>query len=111
MNFPDSLSPFLEEEFNNSIFREMSELLNTQMIAAAAKSLWSNEIRGKYNSIINNRMMDKMTEKVGCSMEYTIAWTVNTKNSLKNVYEYSLNQLACEFNPNFTIIENNRPLS
>ncbi len=86
-------------EFNNSAMRELGELLNVQVRTTAAESPWSNGITERHNALIGS-MLDKIIEEQNCSLELALAWAVNAKNSLSNVYGYSPYQLVFGKNPN-----------
>ena len=45
-------------------------------------------------------MIDKIIDSQHCSLEMALAWAVNAKNSLSNVYGYSPYQLVFGANPN-----------
>ena len=72
-------------EFNNELFREMGEQLNINIKTTAAGSPWSNSIVEKQNRVIGN-MMEKVMLDIGCSLEFALAWCINTKNLLLNSY-------------------------
>ena len=72
-------------EFNNELFREMGEQLNINIKTTAARSPWSNSIVEKQNRVIGN-MMEKVMLDIGCSLEFALAWCINTKNLLLNSY-------------------------
>ena len=88
----------------------MAQLLNTHVLSTAAESPWQNGITERYNAIISN-MVDRILEDVNnCSIEVTLAWALSAKNSLKNVFGYSPNQLVFGKNPNFpTVIGSELP--
>ena len=50
-------------EFNNELFREMNEQLNTNNSTTAAESTWSNRILKKKHGVIGN-MMEKLKSDV-----------------------------------------------
>ena len=83
-------------EFNNTLFRDMSELLGIDVMTTAAESPWSE----RHNAIIAN-MVDRIKADVECSLEVALAWAVSAKNALKNHYGYSPNQLVFGKYPNF----------
>ncbi len=86
-------------EFNNNAFRELGELLNTEVKTTAAESPWSNGITERHNCLIGS-MVDKIIDEQHCSLEMALAWAVNAKNTLSNVYGYSPYQLVFGKNPN-----------
>ena len=71
-------------EFNNTLVRDMSELLGTDVMTTAAESPWSNGITERHNAIIAN-MVDRIKADVECSLEIALAWAVSAKNSLKKI--------------------------
>ena len=77
----------------------MAHLLNTHVLSTAAESSWQSGITERHNAIISN-MVDRILEDVNCSIEVALAWVLNAKNSLKNVFGYSPNQLVFGKNPN-----------
>ena len=66
----------------------MAQLLNNHVLSTAAESPWQNGITERHNAIISN-MVDRILEDVNSSVEVALA-----KNSLKNVFGYSPNQLV-----------------
>ena len=95
-------------EFNNELFRDMAQLLNTQVLSTAAESPWQNGITERHNAIISN-MVDRILEDVNCSIEVALAWALSAKNSLKNVFGYSPNQLVFGKNPNLPTVIGSEP--
>ena len=84
----------------------MAQLLSTHVLSTAAESPWQNGITERHNAIISN-MVDRILEDVNCSIEVALAWA---KDSLKNVFGYSPNQLVFGKNPNLpTVIESEPP--
>ena len=63
-------------EFNNELFRDIAQLLNTHVLSTAAESPWPNHITERYNAIINN-IGDRTLEDVNCSIEIAPAWALN----------------------------------
>ena len=80
-------------EFNNEKLCDMSENLNTEVLATAAESPWSTGICERHSALIGN-MTDKIKDESDVSTEVALAWTVNAKNSLHNVYGFSPSQLV-----------------
>ena len=68
-------------EFNNELFRDMTQLLNTHVLSTAAESPWQNGITEIHNAIISN-MVDRILEDMNCSIEVALAWALSAKNSL-----------------------------
>ena len=99
----------MEGEFNNELFRDMAQLLNTHVLSTAAESPWQNGITERHNAIVSN-MVDRILEDVNnCSIEVALAWALSAKNSLKNVFGYSPNQLVFRKNPNFPTVIGSEP--
>ena len=86
----------------------MAQLLNTHALSTAAESLWQNGITERYNAIISN-VVDRILEDVNCSIVVALAWAISAKNSLKNVFGYSPNQLVFAKNPNLPIVVGSEP--
>ena len=64
-------------------------------------------MRERHNAVIGH-MIDKIKNKSGVSTEVTLAWTINSKNSLHNVYGFSLSQLVFGRNLNLPSVLNDR---
>ena len=79
--------------------RELGDLLNIEVKTTAAEAPWSNGITERHNALIGS-MIDKLIDSQHCSLEMALAWSVNAKNSLSNVYGYSPYQLVFGKNPN-----------
>ena len=86
-------------EFQNEAMRELGNLLNIEIKTTAAEAPWSNGITERHNALIG-AMIDKIIDSQHCSLEMALAWAVNAKNSLSNVYGYSPYQLVFGANPN-----------
>ena len=86
----------------------MAQLLNTHALSTAAESLWQNGITERHNAIISN-MVDRILEDVNCSIDVALAWATSAKNSLKNIFGYSPNQLVFAKNPNLPIVVGSEP--
>ena len=70
------------------------------MITTAAESPFSNGICERHNAVIGN-MLDKiMDENNSVTLEVALAWAINAKNSLQNVYGFTPAQLVFGRNPN-----------
>ena len=52
--------------------------------------------------------MSKVLEDTNCELEIALAWAVSAKNSLKNVYGFSPNQLVFGKNPNHPNVCDNK---
>ena len=90
-------------EFQNNCMRELGNLLNIEIKTTAAESPWSNGITERHNALIGG-MLDKIIDEQQCSLEMALAWAVNAKNSLSNVYGFSPYQLVFGKTPNIPSI-------
>ena len=86
----------------------MAQLLNTHVLSTAAESPWQNGITERHNAIIGN-IVDRILEDVNCSIEVVLAWALSAKNSLKNVFGSSPNQLVFGKNPNLPTVIGSEP--
>ena len=80
--------------------------INTK--TTAAESPWSNGLIERHNSVLGNIVNKMMSEEQGYSLNTAVAWAVSAKNSLKNVYGFSPNQLVFRKNLNFPCVMNNK---
>ena len=94
-------------EFNNREMQDMAENLNTEVLTTAAESPWSNGICERHNAVIGN-MVTKMMHDSGNNIETALAWAINAKNSLHNVYGFSPAQLVFGKNPNIPTVLNDK---
>ena len=85
----------------------MAENLNTEVLTTAAESPWSNGICERHNAVIGN-MVTKMMHDSGNNIETALAWAINAKNSLHNVYGFSPAQLVFGKNPNIPTVLNDK---
>ena len=85
-------------EFNNREMHDIAETLNTVVLTTAAESPWSNGVCERHNAVIG-RMVSKIMIKSKCSLESAVAWAINAKNPLHNVYGFSPCQLVLGSNP------------
>ena len=74
----------------------------------AAESPWSKSLVERQNGVLGNTVRKMMSDKPNFSLETGVAWAIATKNSLKNVYGFSPNQLVFRKNPNFPTDESNK---
>ena len=74
----------------------------------AAESPWSNGLTERHNGVLSNTVRKMMSDKPNYSLETGVAWAIAAKNSLKNMYEFSPNQLVFGKNPNFPNVESNK---
>ena len=95
-------------EFNNGEFTSLCENFNINIKTTAAESPWSNGLIERHNSVLGNIVSKMMCEEQGYSLNTAVAWAVSAKNSLKNVYGFSPNQLVFGKNPNFPCVMNNK---
>ena len=94
-------------EFNNSEFISFCENFNINIKTTAAESSWSNGLVG-HNGMLGNNVRKMMSDKPNYSLETGVAWAIAAKNSLKNMYGFSPNQLVFGKNPNFPNVESNK---
>ena len=80
-------------EFSNSEFISFRENFNINIKTTAAKNPWSNSLAEHHNGVLGNTVRMMMSDKPNYSLETGVAWAIATKNSLKNVYGFSPNQL------------------
>ena len=59
-----------------------------------AESLWSISLLEQHNGVLGNTMRKIMSDKTNYSLETGVAWAIAAKNSLKNEYGFSPNQLV-----------------
>ena len=85
--------------------QNMSENLNIEIMTTAA---WSNGVCERHNAVIGD-MVTRIVAETKCPLEIALAWAVNAKNSLHNVYGYSPNQLVFGRNPNLPSVINDKP--
>ena len=95
-------------EFNNQELQDMSENLNIEIMTMAAESPWSNRVCECHNVVIEDIVTKKVAE-MKCPLEIALAWAVNAKNSLHNVYGYSPNQIVFGRNPNLPSVIDDKP--
>ena len=60
---------------------------------------WSYGLGECHNGVLGNTLRKMMSDKPNYSLEIGVAWAIAAKNSLKNVYGFSPNQLVFEKNP------------
>ena len=81
-------------EFNNSEFISFCEHFNVNIKTTAAESSWSNGLVERHNGVFSNTVRKMMSDKPNYSLQTGTAWTIAAKNSLKNVYGFSPNQIV-----------------
>ena len=94
-------------EFNNREMQDMAENLNTEVLTTAAESPWSNGICERHNAVIGG-MVTKMMHDSSDDIDTALAWAINAKNSLHNVYGFSPAQLVFGRNPNIPTVLNDK---
>ena len=94
-------------EFDNEVFREMSETFGVKISTTPGESPFSNGIVERGNTMLYETMM-KTREDSKCSMETALAWAVCAKNCLQNVNGYSPNQLVLGRNVNLPSVAHDK---
>ena len=61
----------------------------------------------RHNAIVGYTVTKTM-EDAGCDLELALSWAVAAKNSLKNINDFSPNQLVFEGNPNYPAALNSK---
>ena len=95
-------------EYINSEFISFCENFNINTKTTAAESPRSNGLVEHHNGILDNTVRKMVSDKPNYSVETGVAWAIATKNSLKNVYGFSPNQLVFGKNLNFPNVESNK---
>ena len=95
-------------EFHNEDFRSLCENLNINIKTTAVESPWSNGLVEQHNAVLGNTV-SRMMESRKYSLQLAFAWAIAAKNALKNEHGFSPNQLVFGKNPNFPVVEENRP--
>ena len=97
-------------EFCNSIFNEMSEQFNIELLTTAANSPWSNGICERNHAVIDLSVQKMIEDDCNIDLEHALAWAVNAKNALLNHNGYSPYQLVYGQNPNLpSVLTNSVP--
>ena len=104
---PDRILSDNGGEFNNDELQNMSENLNIEITTTAAESPWSNGVCERRNTVIGN-MINKIKNETDCTTEVALAWAINAKNYLHNVYGFSPSQLVFGKNPNLPTVLNDK---
>ena len=108
MSIFGSPKKFLEDnggEFNNEDFHSHCENVNICILTIAAESPWSNGLIERHNAIVAYTVTKTM-EDAGCDLELALSWAVAAKNPLKNITDFSPNQLVFGGNPNYPVALN-----
>ena len=87
-------------EFDNTEFQTLCDNFNIRICTTVAESPWSNSLIERHNAILGLTVTKSM-EDIKCDLQLAVSWAVSTKNSLKNVYSFSPNQLVFGKNSNF----------
>ena len=96
------------DEFANESFLELCESLNIRVKTTGAEAPWSNGLVERHNLVIAERL-DKVMEENQCSLQVTLAWCIDAKNSLQNVHGFSPFQLALGQNPKLSSVLSDKP--
>ena len=104
---PDRILSDNGGEFNNMDMLDMGNNLNTEVTTTAAESPWSNGVCERHNAVIGN-MVKKIVSEARCDIKTALAWAVNAKNCLHNVYGFSPAQLVFGRNPNLPSVLNDK---
>ena len=80
-------------EFDNDHFIPLCENLNIHICTTAAESPWSNRLIERYHAILGYTVTKT-------DLNIASSWAISAKNSLKNVYGFSSNQLVFSSNTN-----------
>ena len=76
-------------EFQGEKWESICEAFNTIHRTTAAELPFSNGIYERHNLLIAE-MTEKVIEDVGCSLNIALMWAIHAKNSLINIYGFSL---------------------
>ena len=87
-------------EFDNTEFQTLCDNFNIRICTTVAESPWSNSLIERHNAILGLTVTKSM-EDIKCDLQLAVSWAVSAKNSLKNVYSFSPNQLVFGKNSNF----------
>ena len=60
----------------------------------AAERAWSNGLVQHHNGVLGNTVRKVMSDKSNYYLKTGVVWAIAAKNSLKNVYGFSPNQLV-----------------
>ena len=85
-------------EFVNQQFNEMCQSMGVKIKTSPSESPWCNGTVERHNGILG-KMIESIMEDTACHIDTAIAWSVNAKNSLNNVYGFSSHQLVFGQNP------------
>ena len=89
-------------EFNNHEFISLCENVNIHICTMAAEPPWSNGLVERHNAILEYTVA-KTIDDVKCDLELALSLATAAKNSLKNINEFSPNQMVFGKNPNFPV--------
>lgn len=85
-------------EFVNEKFTEMCAVMNIKIRTSPSESPWCNGTVERHNGLLAE-MIDAVLHETKCNLNIAVAWAVNAKNSLSNVYGFSPHQLVFGKNP------------
>ena len=95
-------------EFANAEFLEMCEAINITIKVTAAASPFSNGLVERHNFIMAD-IMHKPLEESQFSLDLTLSWSLNAKNSLATVHGFSPFQLTLGRNPKLPSTFDDKP--
>ena len=59
--------------------------MNINVKTTDAESPWSNGLCERHNQVLG-QMLEKTLADTNCSLDIAVAWCINAKNSLQNVF-------------------------
>ena len=96
-------------EFANSLFLEMCENYNIQVMHTAAYSPFSNGLNERNHAVVDEMVRKILSGQPQCSLEVALAWAINSKNCLQMTNGYSPYQLVYGRNPNLPGVLTDKP--
>ena len=90
-------------EFDNSLYKEVSQILGIEVIMPPGESPFSNGIVERHNKVLYETMM-KTRQDADCDDDVALAWACSAKNALQNHGGYSPNQLVFGYNVNIPTV-------
>ena len=92
-------------EFVGTEMKELKEMLNVVEMTTGVESPWQNGLCEKNHATIDN-ILERLDEDFPeMDLETKLAWANLAKNTMKNVYGFSPNQLVFGRNPNLPVVE------
>ena len=85
-------------EFVNEKFNDLCSHMDIHIRTSPSESPWCNGAVERHNGLLAD-MINAVKEETGCSTDIAVAWAVNSKNSLNNVFGFSSHQLVFGKNP------------